>query len=67
MSSLQDVREEYRKLYQKAKKGSVERSVYYHLYLILVNAQDRRQAANKIKALCVDSPDLCSEALKALA
>lgn len=70
MSILQDVRNKYKKLYNSSKKGTVERKVYYDLYLILVNARDRRQAASKIRALGVSfdegQTNLCEEALEAL-
>lgn len=67
---LPELREKYAALYHKASPGTVERSAYYQLYLIMLNNVSSRTAATKIRALCEAVPEefqhLCTSALEEL-
>lgn len=67
---LPGLRERYAALYHKASPGTVERSAYYQIYLILFNNVSSRTAYTKIRALGESVPEefrhLCISALEAL-
>jgi hypothetical protein len=68
--NLTDIRVEYGKLYGSAETGTVERSAYYQMYIILMKNKDRKNAAVKIRALREAVPEdqksICSVLLQEL-